>query len=233
MPTPSHPASPPIQKSSNLWHQRSFQDDAQLPGQQETDHPVELSRSRHLFGLGPRAVRAVRVRTWRDVQDAIYCIVIDIARCPQRLAVHYHVSNRRHVASLTTLVKPLGLAELLFLRHSLSSDLTITSVTHKAMSAPRLLVRATCASRALSTRCFRTSSRIPNSTSTLKAFSTTTIYRMPETLHQSEVDSKTDPSVAKQYDNESPKEQQIKQFFEMVDGKKVCMLNTYRNGVGV
>lgn len=55
---------------------------------------------------------------------------------------------------------------------------------------------------------------------------------MPDALKQSEVDSKTDPSVSKQYDNETPKDQQIKQFFELADGKKVCMLNTYRNGVG-
>jgi hypothetical protein len=55
---------------------------------------------------------------------------------------------------------------------------------------------------------------------------------MPETLHQSDVDAKKDPSVIKQYDNETPKDQQIKQFFEMVDGKKIGMLNTYRNGVG-
>ena len=55
---------------------------------------------------------------------------------------------------------------------------------------------------------------------------------MPDTLHESEINSKTDPSVAKQYDNETPKDQQIKQFFEMADGKKICMLNTYRNGVG-
>jgi general stress protein 26 len=55
---------------------------------------------------------------------------------------------------------------------------------------------------------------------------------MPETLHQSEIDSKTDPSVSKQYDNETPKEQQIKEFFEMVDGKKIGILSTYRNGVG-
>lgn len=55
---------------------------------------------------------------------------------------------------------------------------------------------------------------------------------MPESLRQADVDSKTDPSVAKQYDNETPKEQQIKQFFEMVDGKKIGILNTYRNGVG-
>ncbi|KAJ4348505.1 uncharacterized protein N0V89_009882 [Didymosphaeria variabile] len=55
---------------------------------------------------------------------------------------------------------------------------------------------------------------------------------MPEPLKQSEVNSKTDPSVAKQYDNEAPKEQQIKDLFNMIDGKKIGMLNTYRNGVG-
>jgi hypothetical protein len=55
---------------------------------------------------------------------------------------------------------------------------------------------------------------------------------MPSDLKQSDIDSKTDPSVARQYDDETPKDQQIKQFFEMVDGKKICMLNTYRNGVG-
>ncbi|KAL1602669.1 hypothetical protein SLS60_006086 [Paraconiothyrium brasiliense] len=55
---------------------------------------------------------------------------------------------------------------------------------------------------------------------------------MPEPLKQSEVSSKTDPSVAKQYDNETPKEEQIKDLFHMIDGKKIGMLNTYRNGVG-
>jgi hypothetical protein len=56
---------------------------------------------------------------------------------------------------------------------------------------------------------------------------------MPDPVKSSEISSKTDPSVAKQYDEETPKDQQIKQFFEMVDGKKICMLNTYRNGVGM
>jgi len=55
---------------------------------------------------------------------------------------------------------------------------------------------------------------------------------MPETLTKGEVDSKTDPSVSKQYDNETPKDKQIQQFYEMVDGKKIGILNTYRNGVG-
>lgn len=55
---------------------------------------------------------------------------------------------------------------------------------------------------------------------------------MPETLTQSDINSKTDPSVAKQYDDETPKDKQIQEFFKLVDSKKVCMLNTYRNGVG-
>lgn len=55
---------------------------------------------------------------------------------------------------------------------------------------------------------------------------------MPEQLKASEVNSKTDPSVAKQYDEETPKDQQIKDFFQLVDGKKICMLNTFRDGVG-
>jgi hypothetical protein len=72
---------------------------------------------------------------------------------------------------------------------------------------------------------------IPTYAST-KPFSSSATFRMPETLHKSEVDSSTDPSVSKQYDNETPKDDQIKQFFQMVDGKKIGILNTYRNGVG-
>ncbi|KAH7085578.1 hypothetical protein BKA63DRAFT_485507 [Paraphoma chrysanthemicola] len=55
---------------------------------------------------------------------------------------------------------------------------------------------------------------------------------MPETLHQSEIESKTDPSVSKQYDNETATDQQIQDFYKIVDGLKVGILNTYRNGVG-
>jgi hypothetical protein len=55
---------------------------------------------------------------------------------------------------------------------------------------------------------------------------------MPETLHQSEIDSKTDPSVSKQYDNETSTNQQIQDFYKIADGLKVGILNTYRNGVG-
>ncbi|KAF2679166.1 hypothetical protein K458DRAFT_375661 [Lentithecium fluviatile CBS 122367] len=56
---------------------------------------------------------------------------------------------------------------------------------------------------------------------------------MPENLTQNEVDSHTDPSVAKQYDNKTPKVEQITDFFKLVDGNKISMLNTYRDGVGM
>lgn len=55
---------------------------------------------------------------------------------------------------------------------------------------------------------------------------------MPEQLKSSEVNSKTDPSVAKQYDNETNKVKQIQDFFSLVDDKKIGILNTYRNSVG-
>lgn len=55
---------------------------------------------------------------------------------------------------------------------------------------------------------------------------------MPEKLHGSEVKSETDPSVAKQFDRETPKSEQWKELYELIDGKKISILNTYRQGVG-
>ncbi|KIW49480.1 hypothetical protein PV05_11154 [Exophiala xenobiotica] len=55
---------------------------------------------------------------------------------------------------------------------------------------------------------------------------------MPEKLRAEEVNSKTDPSVAKQYDNATPKDEQFKELYELIDGKKISMFSTYRNGVG-
>ncbi|KAK5052501.1 hypothetical protein LTR84_002365 [Exophiala bonariae] len=55
---------------------------------------------------------------------------------------------------------------------------------------------------------------------------------MPESLSAKEVNSKTDPSVAKQYDNSTPKDVQWKELYELIDGKKISMLSTYRDGVG-
>ncbi|KAI3400679.1 hypothetical protein diail_2391 [Diaporthe ilicicola] len=55
---------------------------------------------------------------------------------------------------------------------------------------------------------------------------------MPEPLKASEVHAGNDPSVTKQYDNETPVEQQISEFFGLVDSLKVGLLTTQRPGVG-
>ena len=55
---------------------------------------------------------------------------------------------------------------------------------------------------------------------------------MPESLKASEVNSQTDPSVAKQYDNETPTHEQFNDLYAIVDAKKIGLLNTYRNGTG-
>lgn len=55
---------------------------------------------------------------------------------------------------------------------------------------------------------------------------------MPEPLKKSEVNSKTDPSVAKQWDDQTPKSEQVQDFYKFVDSMKIGLLGTYRNGVG-
>ena len=65
-----------------------------------------------------------------------------------------------------------------------------------------------------------------------RSFSVSITYRMPEQLKASEVNSQTDPSVAKQYDNETPTHEQFNDLYAIVDDKKIGLLNTYRNGTG-
>ena len=55
---------------------------------------------------------------------------------------------------------------------------------------------------------------------------------MPEPLKESEVNSQTDPSVAKQYDTETPKAEQVKEFYNIVDKLTSCLLVTERANVG-
>ena len=55
---------------------------------------------------------------------------------------------------------------------------------------------------------------------------------MPEPLTASEVNSKTDPSVAKQYDDSTPSPQKFDDLYGITDKLKICLLGTYRNGVG-
>ena len=55
---------------------------------------------------------------------------------------------------------------------------------------------------------------------------------MPESLKASEVNSKTDPTVAKQYDTETPKAEQISDFYSIVDKQKIGLLTTIRPTLG-
>ena len=55
---------------------------------------------------------------------------------------------------------------------------------------------------------------------------------MPESLTREEVTSKTDPSVSKQWDDETPKKEQLQDFYKICDSLKVCLLGTNRPGVG-
>lgn len=66
-----------------------------------------------------------------------------------------------------------------------------------------------------------------------RTFTASAFVRMPESLKQSEVDSKTDPSVAKQYDTKTSPDQKFQDFYSLADGMKISMLSTYRSGVGV
>jgi len=65
-----------------------------------------------------------------------------------------------------------------------------------------------------------------------RSFSSSIPRRMPESLKAQEVNSETDPSVAKQYDDQTPKADQWKELYELIDGKKITILSTYRDGVG-
>ncbi|KAF6232605.1 hypothetical protein HO173_009273 [Letharia columbiana] len=55
---------------------------------------------------------------------------------------------------------------------------------------------------------------------------------MPDPLKESHVDSKTDPTVANQWDDKTPKKQQIEDFYKTVDGMKIGLLTTIRDGIG-
>lgn len=55
---------------------------------------------------------------------------------------------------------------------------------------------------------------------------------MPEPLKASDVAAGKDPSVAKQFDTETPVDKQISDFFGVVDKLKVGLLTTQRQGLG-
>ena len=55
---------------------------------------------------------------------------------------------------------------------------------------------------------------------------------MVQSLDKKEVDSQTDPSVAKQYDNETPTQKQLEEFYQFADKQKIGLLTTIRQGLG-
>ncbi|MCJ1334402.1 hypothetical protein MMC10_011111 [Thelotrema lepadinum] len=55
---------------------------------------------------------------------------------------------------------------------------------------------------------------------------------MPDPLKESEVNSKADPTIAKQFDTETPKAEQVKDFYNIVDKITSCLLVTERANVG-
>ncbi|ETN42406.1 uncharacterized protein HMPREF1541_01560 [Cyphellophora europaea CBS 101466] len=55
---------------------------------------------------------------------------------------------------------------------------------------------------------------------------------MPEQLKHSEINSQTDPSVAKQWDNDVSPEKKFEDFYGIVDKLKIGLLGTLRDGTG-
>ena len=56
---------------------------------------------------------------------------------------------------------------------------------------------------------------------------------MPENLKKEEVQKGQDPTVAKQWDEETSTEDKYKDFGALDDDTKMCMMGTFRQGTGV
>lgn len=65
-----------------------------------------------------------------------------------------------------------------------------------------------------------------------KPFTTTAIFKMPETLQKSTIDNKVDATTAAQWDDKTPKSKQIEEFYKTVDGMKTGLLTTIRPDIG-
>lgn len=64
-----------------------------------------------------------------------------------------------------------------------------------------------------------------------RGFTSHTSLKMPEKVN--DLDASRDPSVAKQYDDKSSAETKFQDFYKIADDRKICMMVTYRNGIGV
>ena len=67
---------------------------------------------------------------------------------------------------------------------------------------------------------------------THRTFTNTPTFKMPQPLKAEDINSKTDPSVSTQWDDKTPKKQQIEEFYKTVDGMKIGLLTTIRSGIG-
>ena len=68
---------------------------------------------------------------------------------------------------------------------------------------------------------------------TTRSFYISSTFKMPEPLKQSEVEKGQDPTVAKQWDDDTPLETKFEDFAAIADKLKVGMMGTFRNGIGV
>lgn len=73
----------------------------------------------------------------------------------------------------------------------------------------------------------------PSTYRTFRSFSSRTAFRMPEALKQSEIDKGQDPTVQKQWDNDTPLDQRYEDFAAIADKLGIGMMGTLREGIGV
>lgn len=81
-------------------------------------------------------------------------------------------------------------------------------------------------------RLVRPISQVVRSFSPIRNFALSKPFAMPQPLHPNEVTSKTDPSVNKQWDENTPLNEQIDDFYKTVDSMKIGLLTTIRPKVG-
>jgi len=67
-----------------------------------------------------------------------------------------------------------------------------------------------------------------------KRFFTSTPYsKMPQTLNKSDIQAENDPSVSKQYDRETPLDEQIEDFYGIADKISIGLLTSHREPSGL
>lgn len=66
----------------------------------------------------------------------------------------------------------------------------------------------------------------------IKAFTTITAFRMPESVKHDASAAQKDPSVTKQFDTESPAATKFEDFYKIVDGNKIVLMGTHRQSTG-